>query len=218
MADPSDMLHKPRKIAEPTLFSLLVWALCQSWCLKTCQSASLFVSRSFQCNDSQVVTLRRPVCQLLVITLHLACFSLSWLRRNHLEKPPLLTWPLGKSSIFTCAQCFPGGFFPRLFFGSRGFMVAISGWKRARRQLSKIWMAASLFTDVLIWERLECFPPWAPVGTEVLTVGKKAVLLCHTVLPESRGYLVPESRRSLLNKCIRLLSLLPCLWKAQNQF
>ena len=183
MADPSDMLHKPKKIAEPTVFPLLVWALCQSWHLKTCQSASLFVSRRFQRNDSQVLTLRRPVCQLRPSLCIWPAFLPVLAQEKPLGEAPLLTWPLGKSSVL------PVSVLPRWFSSpdlslQQGLHGGNLRWKRAGRQSwAKSEWQASLFllrcTVHLEW--LEGFPPWAPVGTEV---GKKkwpyssAILCC----------------------------------------
>lgn len=153
MADPSDMLHKPRKIAEPTLFSLLVWALCQSWCLKTCQSASLFVSRSFQCNDSQVLTLRRPVCQLRSSLCIWPAFLPVLAQEKPLGEAPTANMAFGKEQYFACAQCFPGGFLPQTFLCSRGFMVAISGGRGLGDSLEQNLNGEhlSFYWDVLIW-------------------------------------------------------------------
>lgn len=195
MADPSDMLHKPKKIAEPTVFPLLVWALCQSWHLKTCQSASLFVSRRFQCNDSQVLTLHRPVCQLWPQL----CIWPAFLPVPAQEKPPgeapLLRWPLGKSSVLPVLSASQVVLFPRLFFaaGASWWQSEVEeGWETV---LSKIWMASiSLFTEMYcsfgVAGRL------STLGTSWYSGGEEevAILLCHTVLPESREYLCLQNR------------------------
>lgn len=160
MADPSDMLHKPKQIAEPTLFPLLVWARCQSWRLKTCQSASLFVSRSFQCNDSQVLTLRRPVCQLWSSLCIWPAFLPLLAQEKPLGEAPLLTWPLGKAMFCLCSVS-QVVFFPRLLC-SRGFMVEIWGGRGLGNSLEQNLNGKhlSFYGDVLfIWSGWNTFHP-----------------------------------------------------------
>lgn len=99
-----------KKIAAPTLFPRLVQALHQPFHLKTCQSAPPFVSRSFQCADSQVLTPCRPLRQLwslCSIWPVLPPTRCSW-------ETTLLTRPLGKSNVLSMLGASQLVFFPGL--------------------------------------------------------------------------------------------------------
>lgn len=159
MADPSDMLHKPRKIAE-TLFSLLVWALCQSWCLKNlpkCIPICLWAQHD-SCGSPT-----RASLPAAVITLHLACFLSLTCQEKLTWRSPHCYMVFGKEQYFACAQCFPGGFLPQTFLCSRASWWQSQVEEGCETVLSKIWMASiSLLLRCTDLERLECFPPWAP--------------------------------------------------------
>ena len=136
-----------------------------------CQSAPPFVSRSFQCSDSLVLTPCRPLCQLwssLSIWPVLPPTRCSW---ETTWRSPTANKAFGKEQCSVHAGCFAGCFLPRTFFVGGALWWLSEVEEGQEMVLSYICTASISLTEMsclfAVARSSQSFQPWAPVGIEV---------------------------------------------------